>query len=151
MTKDSAVGVRSSARRAAVATRRSPSPGQSSPSASPSTGGKRPRSGKAASGLQRATKRRKQSDGNDSEKDELDALEAGSPTGDASDGEGEDAESGGPPKKTKPQEFNADGEEIFCVCRDVWDGEEFMIQCDECGEWCVRSALVRLELCVAIP
>jgi hypothetical protein len=40
-------------------------------------------------------------------------------------------------RKTKRSEYNDAGEEVFCKCRDVWDGVSFMIQCDSCGEWCV--------------
>lgn len=75
--------------------------------------------------------------------DEDDGDEAGSDYSEGSD----DAKRGndkvtksGKRRKDKVPEKNEDGEDIFCECRDVWDGVEFMIQCDSCGEWCVCVA-----------
>ncbi|XP_066913903.1 CXXC-type zinc finger protein 1-like [Clytia hemisphaerica] len=34
----------------------------------------------------------------------------------------------------RTQEYNSDGEEIYCVCRSA-DIDRFMIACDKCGEW----------------
>lgn len=63
------------------------------------------------------------------------AEESGDNALDWSQNEGDERAVSGKRKKTKRPEYNENGEEIYCVCRDTWDGDEFMIACDECGEW----------------